>query len=77
MAPEQFLNAGACDERSDVYSLGVVLFEMASRGKLPFLAGPGAGWNDWAQLHARAPVPALAHPLNDVVQRCFPTWPSQ
>lgn len=35
MAPEQFANAKGVDERSDVYSIGAVLFEMLSR-RTPF-----------------------------------------
>ncbi len=75
MAPEQFLDATACDERSDVYGLGVVLFEMASRGRLPFMAPPGASWAAWAQLHARAVVPVLEHPLFPLILQCLAKEP--
>ena len=60
MAPEQFFNAENCDERSDIYSLGVIFYEMTA-GKLPFKP-PINNMESWAQLHCSAQVPQL---------RCF------
>jgi eukaryotic-like serine/threonine-protein kinase len=56
MAPEQFLNR-AVDFRSDVYSLGVTLYEMLT-AKVPFSAD-----NDYQIMadHVNTPAPPLTH----------------
>jgi serine/threonine-protein kinase len=56
IAPEMLSRGQPVDGRSDVYSLGVVLFEMLS-GRLPFA---GADAAEVARMHREARPPSLA-----------------
>lgn len=53
MSPEQFVDSDKVDHRSDVYSAGVLLFEMLT-GKLPF---QGTSQAALKEQHLGAPVP--------------------
>ena len=85
MPPEQFRNAARCDERSDIYRFGVVLYQFASRGKLPFgeamrvAGGKSAGsmWAEMHRLHTEASPAPLASPLFPIAQKCMQKEPSK
>lgn len=70
MAPEQFDDAKNVDVRADIYSFGVMLFQMAT-GRLPF---EGRTCQEFELLHKSQQVPALnlrSSGLTRIVQRCL------
>jgi serine/threonine protein kinase len=83
MAPEQFRNAKAADVRADIYSFGVVLFQMLTT-ELPF-KGDTAAKFERQHTHYDPPsvVPAIPRPfareagrIDGIVQRCLAKDPA-
>lgn len=75
MAPEQFANVGQVDARVDIYSFGVMLYQMI-RGELPF---SGESWQDLEHLHKTQPAPYLENTdprMADLVQTCLSKDPA-
>lgn len=75
MAPEQFEDANSVDVRADIYSFGVMLFQMLT-GDLPFT---GETWMQFRYLHKFEPAPVLdgkQAPLAGIVRRCLEKDPS-
>jgi len=86
MPPEQFTNAKDCDERSDIYAFGIVLYQLAMGGELPFLAPLPRDnseeemrrfWRAMHRLHSESPVPRLNSPLFPIIQHCLEKEPSK
>jgi serine/threonine-protein kinase len=79
MAPEQLLGRPDSDGRSDVYSLGVLAFQLLT-GRPPF----GGTGRELAAQHIARPAPrvsifrpGVSPQLDDVVLRCLAKEPSQ
>jgi tetratricopeptide (TPR) repeat protein len=75
MAPEQFDDAKHVDVRADVYSFGVMLYEMLA-GRLPF---QGRTWQELERQHKTQPPPPLVgcHPsLVTALQTCLAKDPA-
>ncbi|HXD30621.1 MAG TPA: serine/threonine-protein kinase [Pyrinomonadaceae bacterium] len=70
MSPEQFDDAKHVDVRADVYSFGVMLYQMAA-GRLPFVAST---YGEFERLHKYESAPALngdSSILHRIVEQCL------
>ena len=81
MSPEQFERPRDADQHSDIYSFGVVLFQMANEGKLPFWTQPPPQnapikerekfFRELYQLQKEEKVPRINTPLFPIIERCM------
>jgi len=79
MAPEQFADPGGVDHRSDIYAFGIVLYNLAARGKYPYEI-PKPSHNptvSWAQVHLKSAPTSLEGPFKKIIDRCLQKKPSK
>lgn len=84
MPPEQFESAIACDVRSDIYSLGVALYQAVSGGRFPFMPAftPKRPedlpryFGEVRHLHERGAPKRLSSALWPVISRCLEKRPA-
>ncbi|MHB8883082.1 MAG: protein kinase domain-containing protein [Thermodesulfovibrionales bacterium] len=69
MAPEQFY--GVAETSSDIYSFGIVLFQMVSKGELPFQPRKGVSWRTVHKEYPVPPIPWRGKVLSDIINKCL------
>ena len=74
MSPEQ-IQGGAVDPRSDIFSLGVMLYEMAS-GRRPFTGDSAIALLSSILKDDPAPLDGLPERLNAILERCLAKDPA-
>ena len=70
MAPEVF--KGKRSVESDIYSFGVVMYQLVDNGHTPFV---NDGSKDWYDVHQNTTIPKLDSELNNIIHKCLEKTP--
>jgi len=73
MAPEQFLDAKTVDCRADIYSFGIILYQMLSGNQYPYRINPSSSDinMEFYRAHTIEKPKQISSPLMEVINRCM------
>ena len=74
MAPEQFIDGACCNQRSDIYSFGIILYQMLHGGGLPFDLpdpDPQAYFAVLRYVHNSYQLARFGSPFYEVIRMCL------
>ena len=67
-SPEHIKNPKNVDYRSDIYSFGIVLYQLITKGQFPFSYN---SYDDLIEAHLFTPPKAISHPFYPIVKKCL------
>lgn len=75
-SPEQFIDSSSVDFRSDIYSFGIILYQIMAMGKYPYSIKGKTTIEQFALMHLMEPVIKVNHPLYKIAIKCLERDPN-
>lgn len=76
-SPEQILDSSSIDFRSDIYSFGIVLYQLISSNGFPYSLKGKTTQEEIAIMHLREPLLRIKHPLFPIAEKCLAKRPEE
>lgn len=73
-SPEQIIDSTKIDHRSDIYSFGIVLYQLVSGGVSPYNF---TTYEELINAHFKQPIKKLNHPLFHIISKCLRKSPDE
>ena len=79
MAPEQFINAKWADHRADIYSFGIILYQMVSGNRYPYSINTDSAdiLTEFYRAHTEQTLAVIDSPLMPIITRCMEKDPNR
>ena len=77
MAPEQFVNRSIANTKSDIYSYGIVLYQIVHNGAFPFTIpnNQSLDISFWSKIHKNYQLQQIDSPLSKIINKCLQKKP--